>query len=172
MWWHSLQGQGRMTYAGKHQSFTQHHYTGKHVLDIHLLKAERHEAAAIPGQEPLVCENAAAPEWVTYQYRTSHPILRWLPSKLAQWLAENLQVELGIPSKQGARWTVAELNSILATNLVPNRDGGHLRTFTTLQWECENYRGRPKARCYPFNLPGHRFRGKNPQVLIICYIPW
>ena len=25
--------------------------------------------------------------------------------------------------------------------------------------------GRPKARCYPFNMKGHRFRGKNCQVL-------
>ena len=39
---------------------------------------------------------------------------------------------------------VGELNQILANNLVPNGDDGHLRTFTTLQWECELYNGRPK----------------------------
>jgi hypothetical protein len=26
------------------------------------------------------------------------------------------------------------------------------------------FNGRPKARCYPFNIVGHRFRDKNPQV--------
>jgi len=137
------------------------------VLDIHLLKAERHEAVQLPDPGLLVSDDANPPEWVTYQYRKVHPILRWLPSKLAEWLAENMQAELAIPAKQGNRFTVAELNSIL----VPNKYGGHLRTWTTLQWECENYRGRPKARCYPFDLPGHRFRGQNPQVSITLYIP-
>ena len=39
-----------------------------------------------------------------------------------------MQAELAIPDKRGDRCTVAELNSILATVLVPKRDGGHLRT--------------------------------------------
>ena len=38
------------------------------------------------------------------------------------------------------------------------------------QWECECYSGRPKARCYPFNLAGHRFRGKNRQVYMFHVI--
>jgi hypothetical protein len=38
-------------------------------------------------------------------------------------------------------FTLAELNSILAIVVVPNRDGGHLRTWTTLPWEFEKYRG-------------------------------
>jgi hypothetical protein len=93
---------------------------------------------------------------------------------LAEWLAETMQEKLAIPAnaaKQGNCFTVAELNSILATILVPNRNGGHLRTWTTLQWECENYKGRPKARCYPFDLPGHCFQGQNPQVFVTLYIP-
>ena len=162
------QGEGPLTYAGRRRSTVEHHHRGKQVLDIHLLKAERQEALALdsPGL-PMVCVDdatGAAPEWVTYEFRTAHPILRWLPSKLAEWLAENMRDELAIPAKQGARYTVAHLNSILANNLVPNRDGGHLRTFTTLQWEHDDYRGRPKALCYPFDLDGHRFRGQNPQV--------
>jgi hypothetical protein len=60
-------------------------------------------------------------------------------------------------------WTVGELNAILDNNLVPGTRG-HLRTFGCIQWESELFNGRPKARCYPFDLPGHRFRGKNPQV--------
>jgi hypothetical protein len=56
-------------------------------------------------------------------------------------------MHLVIPEKQGAMYTVPQLNSILANNLVPNWDWGHLRTFTTLQWESDEHRGRPKARC-------------------------
>ena len=102
----------------------------------------------------------------TYPYRKAHPILRWLPSKLAdnaeyqvapsQYLAETMaadQPDLGIPVKQGAKWTVAELNSILAKNLVPGQDGNHLLTFSTLQWESDDYRGRPKALYYRHVVP-------------------
>ena len=37
---------------------------------------------------------------------------------------------------------------------------GHLRTFGGIQWEFDLFNGRPKARCYPFNIVGHRFRDK------------
>jgi hypothetical protein len=170
-------GQGSLTYAGRKRSTTEHHHRGKQVLDIHLLKAER--LAALPLELPaslsgwpgmLDADDAATPEWVTYSFCTAHPILRlrWLPLKLAVWfkLGENMGEELAIPEKQGAVYTVLQLNSILANNLVPNRDGGHLRAFTTLQWESDDYRGRPKARCCPFDLDGHCFRGQNPQVCI------
>jgi hypothetical protein len=36
----------------------------------------------------------------------------------------------------------------------------------TLLWESDDYRGRPKARCYPFDLDGHSFRGQNPQDFV------
>jgi hypothetical protein len=38
---------------------------------------------------------------------------------------------------------------------------GHLHTFGCIQWECELFNGRPKARCYPFDIQGHHFRNKN-----------
>ena len=118
------------------------------------------------------CTDDTRPEWVTYPYRNAHPILHWLPSKLAEWLAENLNEELAIPVKLGDKWTVEELNTVLGRNLVSSvSTGAHLRTFGAIKWECELYRGRPKARCYPFNLDGHRFRGKNPQVKSwLCYL--
>jgi len=95
-------------------------------------------------------------EWVTYPYSIAHPILQWLPSKLAEWIAENHGQELAIPAKRWDKWTVEELNNILASNLVPfGPTGGQLRMFGTIQWESELYRGRPKACCYPFNLHGH-----------------
>jgi hypothetical protein len=108
------------------------------------------------------------PEWLCYEYRTAHPVLRWLPTKLAEWIGANLDAELLIPDKQRDKWTAAELNSILINNVVCGPHG-HLRTFGGIQWECDLFNGRPKARCYPFNIDGHRFRDKNPQVLFISY---
>ena len=61
-----------------------------------------------------------------------------------------MRAGLQIPAMTQAKWTVSELSQILANNLVPNEDGGHLRTFTAPQLECELYNGKPKARCYPF----------------------
>jgi hypothetical protein len=107
----------------------------------------------------------AGPAWLEYPYRKSHPIVRWLPTKLAAWIGENFGQQLQIPPKRNLEWTAGELNAILENNLVPSHNGkGQLRTFGCIQWECELYSGRPKARCYPFNMKGHRFRGKNCQV--------
>jgi hypothetical protein len=104
------------------------------------------------------------------EFHTVHPILRWLPLKLAECLAEIMLEELAIPAKQGSQYTVAHLDSILSNNLVPSRDGGHLRT--TLHWESDNHcRGRPKASCYPFDLACQvDFSGKNPQVHYTLYV--
>ena len=153
-----------MTYAGRRRSPTVygHHHMGKESLDINLLKAERHSAVPFPDHGLLQCDNDASMDWVTYKYCTSHSILCWTPSKFAEWIGDNMSAEQQIPAITQAKLTVGELNQILANNLVPNGDRWHLRTFTTLQWECELYHGRPKARCYPFDLDGHRFRGKNP----------
>ena len=148
-----------------------HQYRGKECLDIHLLKPAQVWAQMAtehcPGsQQVLGVGDAPDGQWVTYRYRNAHPILRWLPSKLAEWIGDNYGAALGIPPKQHADgWTVGELNAILDNNLVPGTHG-HLRTFGCIQWESELFNGRPKARCYPFDLPGHRFRGKNPQVFI------
>ena len=98
------QALGPKTYAGKSKAACGNYHQGKECLDIHLLKAAAHEANPSLGLVP--CADDARPEWVTYRYRTSHPILRWLPSKLAEWLAENLAEELAIPAKHGDKWTV------------------------------------------------------------------
>ena len=51
---------------------------------------------------------------------------------------------------------------VLVSDLIASgRNGGHLRTFGAIQWVMI---GRPKASCYPFNLDGHHFQRKNPQV--------
>ena len=41
-------------------------------------------------------------EWVNYAYRAAHPILRWLPSKLAEWIGDNYRAALGIPQRNDA----------------------------------------------------------------------
>ena len=81
-------------------------------------------------------------EYITYAYRTSHQVLRWLPTKLAEWIGANLCEELNIPDKQGPLWTAVELNTIITGNLVGGPPG-HLHTFGCIQWENELFNGRP-----------------------------
>jgi hypothetical protein len=41
----------------------------------------------------LLSDRVADPEWVTYPNHKAHPILRWLPSKLAGYLAETMTAD-------------------------------------------------------------------------------
>ena len=75
---------------GRRGSATGIHYYGTECLDIHLLKAAAHEAVAHLTRGLVPCADDTQAEWVTYPFRAAHPILRWLPSKLAEWIAENL----------------------------------------------------------------------------------
>ena len=43
---------------------------------------------------------------------------------------------------------------------------GALSTFGCVDWESDLCRGVMRARCYPFDMPKHRFHGFNPQVLV------
>ena len=168
----SVQAQGTKTYAGRHNSGRYHHFTGRERLDVHLLKPSRLEVVQEQLQD-VQCDADIADQarWIECKHRTSHPIIRWLPSKLAAWIGDNYGQELGIPPMSGQKWTAGELNSILLHNLVPSSGGaGQLRTFGCIEWESELFSGRPKARCYPFDLPGHRFRGKTRQVC--CNLIW
>jgi hypothetical protein len=149
-------------------------------LDINLLKPSRLEF--VQDQPPLVAlpdGSNAPPKWLEYAYRTAHPALRWLPTKLAEWIGENLQDELGFPDKAdkraqpGTGWTPAELNHILQAHVVD----GSLTTFGCVEWESQLFRGVMRARCYPFDMPKRRFHGFNPKVcgpyfrLTYQYIP-
>ena len=114
-----MQVQGKRTYAGTVHSTAYHHFTGKECLDVHLLKPARLDVP--PGQPNVVCADdmQPAPSWLEYLYQKSHPILRWLPTKLAAWISDNHGLELGIPPKSGLEWTAGELDVILNNNLVP-----------------------------------------------------
>ena len=90
--------------------------------------------------------------------------LLWLLTKLAEWIRENLQEELGFPDKAdkqaepGTGWTAAELNSILHSHVV----NGELTSFGCVEWDL--FRGVMSARCYPFDMPKRRFHSGNPKV--------
>jgi hypothetical protein len=146
-------------------------------LDINLLKPSRIEFVHHPA--PLLAMSdtdtqASKPQWLEYIYRTAHPVLCWLPTKLAEWIGENLQDVLGFPDKAdqraepGSGWTPAELNHILHEHVVD----GALTTFGCVEWESQLFRGVMRARCYPFNLPKKRFHSFNPQVGCINFKPY
>jgi hypothetical protein len=138
-------------------------------LDVNLLKPSRLELQ----DEDLSPNMAFSPNSLEYVYRSSHPVLRWLPTKLAEWIGENLQEALGFPDKgdvragPGSGWTAAELNHILQAHVVD----GTLTTFGCVEWESEQFRGVMRARCYPFKMSKRRFHGMNPQVCsVTCTI--
>ena len=144
--------------------------TGCVRLDINLLKPSRIEFAEGPAPSLSLPDGyRVTPKWLEYVYRTAHPVLRWLPTKLAEWIGENLQDELGFPDKAdqraepGSGWTPAELNHILQSHVVD----GALTTFGCVEWESELCRGVMRARCYPFDMPKRRFHGMNPKVKYI-----
>ena len=98
---YEIQVQGRKTYAGIANSAAYEHFPGKECLDVHLLKPARLDV--LPGQPDNVCADdgqLAGPAWLEYPYRKSHPIIRWLPSKLAAWIGENFGQQLQIPPKR------------------------------------------------------------------------
>ena len=91
--------------------------TGCVSLDVNLLKPSRVEFLHEPSCSLTVSDgSASSPTWLEYVYRTAHPALRWLPTKLAEGIGENMQDKLGFPDKADTRaaagtgWTPAELN--------------------------------------------------------------
>jgi hypothetical protein len=153
---------------GKHQK-------GNEILDVFMLKQGKlpvEQSSSV--DEPQESESEDASEFmlpanVEYSYRVSHPLLQWLPEKLALWVAENMRNELGFPDKASEQWTAAELNTILKNHLVSVKNGGNLFTFGCVEWESESYRGILRSRCYPFDMPGHRFHGMNIKVIFISF---
>ena len=140
-------------------------------LDVNLLKPSRLELQ----DEDLTPNMAFSPNSLEYVYRSSHPVLRWLPTKLAEWIGENPQEAFGFPDKgdvragPGSGWTAAELNHILQAH-VASVDGT-LTTFGCVEWESEQFLGVMRARCYPFKMSKRRLHGMNPQVyIVVCTI--
>ena len=134
-------------------------------LDIMLLKQQ---FLGVSGQ---AANPARQHPPVEYVYRSSHPMLQFLPQKLAEWIANNYAGELNVPLRTDLSqpWSTATLNRILQTCLVCDRKGINIHTFQTVEFESDLYRGVMRARCYPFNMERHRFRGRNVKV---CTYTW
>ncbi len=105
------------------------------------------------------------PKWWEYVYRTAHPVLRWLPTKLVGWIGENCRMGWDFPTKLIRGQSLAVVGPMqswiifcsLMLLLVP----------WCVEWESELCRGVMRARCYPFDMPKHCFHGMNPKVLYI-----
>ena len=98
---------------------------GRQNIDLHLLKPAKFrpdpEWALPPADIDGVVHDGEldpVPEWMTYEYRTAHPVLRWLPTKLAEWIGANHSDDLQIPDKAEDKWTATELNNIILNNIV------------------------------------------------------
>ena len=134
-------------------------------LDIMLLKQQ---LLSVSGQAANPTRQHPPVEYV---HRSSHPMLQFLPQKLAEWIANNYAEELNVPLRPDPTqpWSTATLNRILQTCLVSDRKGNNIHTFQTVEFESDLYRGVMRARCYPFNMERHRFRGINVKV---CTYTW
>jgi hypothetical protein len=117
-------------------------------FDINLLKPSRlqfQEQDLAPNGPnlalPVGHRSCSSLDWLEYIYRSSHPVLRWLPTKLAEWIGKNLQEPLSFPDKgdvragPGSGWTATELNHILHAHVVD----GTLTTFGCVEWESEQF---------------------------------
>ncbi len=132
---------------------------GRECINIHFLKP----LSLAIDDTSLICAGSGSSSPHAAQitrYRFRKDILQWLPTKLALFLAENYFEELNLRPKAGSQWSVAELDRILYENVV-QVGGGHLRTFTTLEFEHENYQGRYTAKCYAFD----KHHGQTVQVM-------
>ena len=116
-----------------------------------------------------VSEQAARPARqhrpVQYMYHSSHSMLQFLPQKLAvdckQLCCGAQCASQADPSKP---WSTATLNWILKICIVSDSRKINIHTFQTVEFESDLYRGVMSARCYPFNMKQHRFRGRSVKV--------
>ena len=87
-------------------------------LDLELLKPFRVSAVA---NNAIERSGAPGRVWQEHACRKLHPVLQYLPAKLAECIGENMQDELGFPDTQDpAKWSVSELNDILRRHVVPD----------------------------------------------------
>ena len=129
-------------------------------LDVMMLKQQFFsESGANNGRE----------QTFQYAFRQHHPNLQFLPQKLGEWVAKNMADELNLPVPDCGDDDISSacINRILTQCLVSNRKGDNLHTYHTVEFESDLYRGVMRARCYPFDMDKHRFRGKIVKVCVI-----
>ena len=131
-------------------------FNGAPSIDVMLLKPQFFTASGCSQRDE---------QGFQYAYRQNHPLLQFLPLKLAEWLAKNLSDKLGLTKTSDTDGcSTADLNRILTRCLVSDRRGNNLHTFHCVEFESDLYIGVMRARCYPFNMAQLRFRGKNIKV--------
>ncbi len=59
---------------------------------------------------------------------------------------------------------IAGRSAVLQTYIVSDSREINIHTFQTVEFESDLYHGVMRARCYPFNMEHHRFRGRNVKV--------
>jgi hypothetical protein len=72
---------------------------------------------------------------VEYLYRSSDPILQFLPQKSAEWIANNYSEGLNVPPRPDPSqpWSTATLIRILQTCIVSDSRGINIHTFQTAE---------------------------------------
>ena len=80
-------------------------------LDIMLLKQQY---LSVSGQAANPARQHP-PQAAEYLYSSSHPMLQFLPQKLAEWIANNYSEELNVPPRPDPSkpWSTATLNRIM-----------------------------------------------------------
>ena len=83
-------------------------------LDIMVLKQQLISVSAHPANP------ARQHPPIEFVYRSSHPMLQFLPQKLAEWIANNYAEDLNVPARPDPSqpWSTATLNRILQTCIV------------------------------------------------------
>ena len=105
--------------------------------------------------------------------RAQHPILRWLPLKLAKWIGDNYGPRLAscwnLPSKSRRQedsltQNVAQLNAILEHNLILST-----KSFADfrVQWKCY---GQAQSKVLSLRSAEAQAPRKNPQLVDIIVI--
>ncbi len=77
-------------------------YAWTNLLKPSRIDLQGHDPApplALPPGYPA----SSSPDRLEYVYMTGHPVLHWLPTKLAEWIGENLQEASGFPDKADRR---------------------------------------------------------------------
>jgi hypothetical protein len=99
-----------------------------------------------------------------YSYSQKHQVLQFLPTKLAEFIHQNLFDLLHLDQMDTAiqRGSVEWYDQILLKCVQKNSgcDDTQLRTFGAIEFHSDLYDGTPRARCYPFK----KFHGNHLQV--------
>ena len=125
---------------------------GMDQLNVWFLKSSTlHDVAGDPVAGGVAHELSMLEQ--RYDATKKHPMLSYLPHKLAEFVGDNFHQQLNLQTSDlqagnPPRWTVAGLNWILVNCLVPQKRGNHLYTFGVIEWQSDLCEGAPRAKCY------------------------